>query len=63
VKLENSATESFRLLTNVYGDDVMPRPRVFERHKQYGWSLNAKESIYRRSKNGKLFKIVNKKFL
>jgi len=25
-----STTENFRLLTDVYGDDVMSRPRVFE---------------------------------
>jgi len=30
VKLEKSATESVRLLTDVCGDDVMSRPRVFD---------------------------------
>lgn len=30
VKLEKSATESFCLLTDVYGDAVLSRTRVFE---------------------------------
>lgn len=30
-----SATESFHLLTDVYGDDVMSRPSVFEWHKRF----------------------------
>jgi len=35
VKLGKSETENFRLSTDVYGDDVMSRPRVFERHKRF----------------------------
>jgi len=35
VKLGKSATESFRLLTDVYGDDFMSRPRVLEWHKRF----------------------------
>jgi len=35
VKLWESATESFRLFTDVYGDDVTSRPRVFEWHKRF----------------------------
>jgi len=35
VKLGKSTTESFHLLTDVYGDDVVSRPRVFERHKRF----------------------------
>jgi len=30
-----SATESFRSLTDVYGDDVTSRSRVFERHERF----------------------------
>ncbi|XP_025420797.1 protein GVQW3-like [Sipha flava] len=35
VKLGKSATESFNLLTEVYGDSVLSRPRVFEWHKRF----------------------------
>jgi len=35
VKLGKSTTESLRLLTDGYGDDVMSRPRVFEWHKRF----------------------------
>ena len=35
VKLRKSPTECFKLLTEVYGEDVMSRPRVFEWHKRF----------------------------
>ena len=35
VKLGKSATERFNLLTEVYGDSVLSRPRVFEWHKRF----------------------------
>jgi hypothetical protein len=35
VKLKKSATETFQLLTEVYGEDCMSRARVFEWHKRF----------------------------
>ena len=35
VKLRKSPTECFILLTEVYGEDVMSRPKVFEWHKRF----------------------------
>jgi transposase len=35
VKLGKSVSKSFVLLTDVYGDSVMSRPRVFEWHKRF----------------------------
>ncbi|XP_015376246.1 PREDICTED: putative uncharacterized protein FLJ37770 [Diuraphis noxia] len=35
MKLGKSATECFNLLTEVYGDSVLSRPRVFEWHKRF----------------------------
>ena len=35
VKLKKSATETFQLLTEAYGEDCMSRARVFERHKRF----------------------------
>ncbi|XP_025415968.1 protein GVQW3-like [Sipha flava] len=35
VKLGKSATKSFNLLTEVYGDSVLSRPRVFEWYKRF----------------------------
>ena len=35
VKLRKSPTECFKLLTEVYYEDVMSRPRVFEWHKRF----------------------------
>ena len=35
VKLEKNPTECFKLLKEVYGKDVMSRPRVFEWHKRF----------------------------
>jgi hypothetical protein len=35
VKLKKSATETFQLLTEAYGEDCMTRPGVFEWHKRF----------------------------
>jgi hypothetical protein len=35
VKLKKSATETFQLLTEVYGEECMSRALVFERHKRF----------------------------
>ena len=35
VKPRKSPTECFKLLTEVYGEDVKSRPRVFEWHKRF----------------------------
>jgi hypothetical protein len=35
VKLKKSATETFQLLTEAYGEDCMSRARVFEWHKRF----------------------------
>ena len=35
VTLKKSATETFRLLTETYGEDCMSRARVFEWHKRF----------------------------
>ena len=35
VKLKKSATETFQLFTESYGEDCMSRARVFERHKRF----------------------------
>jgi len=35
VKMKKSATETFQLLTEVYGEDCMSRARVFELHKRF----------------------------
>jgi histone-lysine N-methyltransferase SETMAR len=35
VKLNKTATESFRMLTEVYGEECMSRARVFEWHKRF----------------------------
>ena len=35
VKLRKSPTECFKLLTEVYGEDEMSRPRVFKWHKRF----------------------------
>ena len=35
VKLKKSATETFQLLTEAYGEDYMSRARVFEWHKRF----------------------------
>ena len=35
VKLKKSATETFQLLTEDYGEDCMSRARVFEWHKRF----------------------------
>jgi hypothetical protein len=35
VKLKKYATESFRLLTEAYGEDFMLRASVFEWHKRF----------------------------
>ena len=35
VKLRKSPTGCFKLLKEVYGKDVMSRPRVFEWHKRF----------------------------
>ena len=35
VKLRKSPTECFTLLKEVYGKDVMSRPRVFKWHKRF----------------------------
>jgi hypothetical protein len=35
VKLKKSATETFQLLTEAYGEDGMSRARVFEWHKRF----------------------------
>ena len=35
MKLKKSATETFQLLTEAYGEDCMSRARVFEWHKQF----------------------------
>ena len=35
VKLEKMATETLKMLRNVYGDSSMSRTRVFEWHKQF----------------------------
>lgn len=35
VKLNKTATESFRMLTQVYGKECMSRARVFEWHKRF----------------------------
>lgn len=35
VKLGKSATENVRLLTEMYGDAVISRPRVFEWYKRF----------------------------
>jgi hypothetical protein len=35
VKLKKSATETFQLLTEAYGEDCISRARVFEWHKRF----------------------------
>ena len=35
VKIKKSATETFQLLTETYGEDCMSRARVFEWHKRF----------------------------
>jgi len=35
VKLKKSATETFQLLAEAYGEDCMSRARVFEWHKRF----------------------------
>ena len=35
VKLKKSATETFQLLTEAYGEECMSRARVFEWHKRF----------------------------
>jgi hypothetical protein len=35
VKLKKSATETFQLLTETYGEDCMSRARVYEWHKRF----------------------------
>jgi len=35
VKLKKSATETFHLLTEAYGEDCMSRTRVLEWHKRF----------------------------
>jgi len=35
VKLKKSATETFQLFTEAYGEDCMSRARVFEWHKRF----------------------------
>ena len=35
VKMKKSVTETFQLLTEVYGEDCMSRARVFEWHKRF----------------------------
>jgi len=35
VKLKKSATETFQLLTEAYGEDCMSRAHVFELHKRF----------------------------
>jgi len=42
VKLKKSATETFQLLTEAYGEDCMPRARVLEWHKRF---LEGRESL------------------
>jgi hypothetical protein len=39
VKLKKTLTECFQILTEVYGDNIMSRMRVFEWHKLFvgGW--------------------------
>jgi hypothetical protein len=35
VKLKKSATETFQLLTEAYGEDCISRARIFEWHKRF----------------------------
>ena len=42
VKLKKFTTETFKLLTEAYGEDCMSRARVFEWHK---WFLEGRESL------------------
>jgi hypothetical protein len=42
VKLKKSATETFQLLTEAYGEECMSRARVFEWHKRF---LEGRESV------------------
>jgi len=41
VKLKKSATETFQLMTEAYGEDCMSRARVFERHKRFSEGIEA----------------------
>ena len=38
VKLKNSSTKTFKLLTEAYGEDCMSRALVFEWHKRFSES-------------------------
>ena len=42
VKLKKSATETFQLLTEAYGEDCMSHAHVFEWHKRF---LEGRESV------------------
>ena len=35
VKLRKTSTECFKLLKEVYGEDVMSRTQIFKRHKRF----------------------------
>jgi hypothetical protein len=43
VKLKKSATETFQLLTEAYGEDCMSRARVFEWHKRFSEGRSVKD--------------------
>ena len=52
VKLRKSPTECFKLLTEVYGEDVMSRPRVFEWHKCF---KSGREEVENDPRSGRPF--------
>jgi hypothetical protein len=52
VKLKKSATETFQLLTEAYGEDRMSRARAFEWHKRFSES---RESVKDDDRPGDVF--------
>src|SRR5215469_13423761 len=50
VKLKKSATETFHLLTEAYGEDCMSRARVFEWHKRFS---EGRESVKDDGRSGR----------
>ena len=50
VKLEKTATETLKMLRDVYGDSFMSRTRVFEWHKQF---VEGREDVKDDPKSGR----------
>jgi hypothetical protein len=44
VKLKKTATETFAMLKNAYGEDCLSRPSVFEWHKRFERSLESENA-------------------